>query len=301
MRLKPLIIYHHPCADGAGAAFAAWCRFGEEAEYLPASYGDPIPADDQVRDRDVFILDFSYSRADLERLHAFSRTLCVVDHHKTAQTILGDLPYAKFNMTHSGAVLAWQHFHGDMPVPEILLYIEDRDLWSWKLQNSKEISAALEARNIWKDFRNLVGVAEWFHFYRAGFLGRWWWRWQQRGKLRALAAEGAALLRQQQNHVDTIVFNAELTRGLAGDSVHYVVNSCLLQSEVGNALAEKAARAPEAGCAPMAAIWYRDGRGRFKVSLRSVGEYDVSVIANRFGGGGHKNAASFYCEKLPWV
>ena len=29
------------------------------------------------------------------------------------------------------------------------------------------------------------------------------------------------------------------------------------------------------------------------VSLRSVGDYDVSAIAKTFGGGGHRNAAGF--------
>ena len=26
--MKPLIIYHAHCADGFGAAYAAWCKFG---------------------------------------------------------------------------------------------------------------------------------------------------------------------------------------------------------------------------------------------------------------------------------
>lgn len=33
--MKPLVIYHAACADGFGAAFAAWLKLGDEAEYLP--------------------------------------------------------------------------------------------------------------------------------------------------------------------------------------------------------------------------------------------------------------------------
>jgi nanoRNase/pAp phosphatase (c-di-AMP/oligoRNAs hydrolase) len=41
-------------------------------------------------------------------------------------------------------------------------------------------------------------------------------------------------------------------------------------------------------------IWYYDAAtGRANVSLRSIGDYDVSAIAKAFGGGGHKNAAGF--------
>ncbi|MBI4445822.1 MAG: bifunctional oligoribonuclease/PAP phosphatase NrnA [Acidobacteria bacterium] len=42
------------------------------------------------------------------------------------------------------------------------------------------------------------------------------------------------------------------------------------------------------------AVFFReDGRGGYRVSLRSKNDYDVAAIAQRFGGGGHKNAAGF--------
>ena len=33
-----------------------------------------------------------------------------------------------------------------------------------------------------------------------------------------------------------------------------------------------------------------NNKNQYKVSLRSIGDEDVSVIAKLFGGGGHKNA-----------
>lgn len=179
-------------------------------------------------------------------------------------------------MHHSGAVLAWRHFHGAEPVPEILLYIEDRDLWRWQLPNSRAVSAALEARNVLRDFRCLVQLA---------------------GPVGDLAAEGAALLRQQQLYVDALASLGLLRRGLLGETPHYVVNSYLLHSEVGNVLATRGASEHRA---PLAAVWHQGCDGRFKVSLRSIGDCDVAAIAEQFGGGGHKNAASFYCDALPW-
>ncbi len=38
--MKPLVIFHKNCLDGAGSALAAWLKFGEEAEYRAAQYGD---------------------------------------------------------------------------------------------------------------------------------------------------------------------------------------------------------------------------------------------------------------------
>jgi len=39
-------------------------------------------------------------------------------------------------------------------------------------------------------------------------------------------------------------------------------------------------------------VWRQVG-DRLKVSLRSCGDYDVAVLAGKFGGGGHRNAAAF--------
>ena len=39
-------------------------------------------------------------------------------------------------------------------------------------------------------------------------------------------------------------------------------------------------------------VW-RQLDGALKISLRSSGDYDVSLLAAKFGGGGHRNAASF--------
>jgi len=46
-------------------------------------------------------------------------------------------------MQHSGAVLAWQYFMPNEPVPDLLRYVEDQDLWNWKLPHSDAVNAAI--------------------------------------------------------------------------------------------------------------------------------------------------------------
>jgi nanoRNase/pAp phosphatase (c-di-AMP/oligoRNAs hydrolase) len=43
--------------------------------------------------------------------------------------------------------------------------------------------------------------------------------------------------------------------------------------------------------------WCVNDKGEVNVSLRSIGDYDVSAIAKTFGGGGHRNAAGL---KIPF-
>ena len=45
------------------------------------------------------------------------------------------------------------------------------------------------------------------------------------------------------------------------------------------------------------AIFFRElPEGRYRVSLRSKGEVNVSTVAEHFGGGGHKCASGFSLE-----
>jgi hypothetical protein len=289
----PLIIYHSPCADGAGAAYAAWCKFGSEAEYRGAKYGDAPPTDDEVRGRDVFVLDFSYPRAVLEKLHAAAESLLILDHHKSAQEALAGLPYAMFDMGRSGAVIAWEHFHPGEVVPELLLYIQDRDIWKWELRNSKEISAALDARGMWSDFNVLCDM----------MTGP-----KKEEILDSLKGEGRVLLQMQKRYVDAILRGAE--RVTIDGKPALAVTSPILQSEVGHELATQpyvesldGGGVAAVGTSYVGIIWYRDGKSKkYRVSLRSVGDLDVSAIAKKFNnGGGHRNAAGFECDELPWL
>jgi hypothetical protein len=137
--MKKLVIYHANCADGFTAAWVAWLRNGDCAEYLPAQHGDDPP---DVTGRDVLIVDFSYPRATLLEMKAKAASLLVIDHHKTAQTELEGLDFCIFDMTTCGAILTWFRLQL-LPnrVPLLISYVNDRDLWKWELPQSREINA----------------------------------------------------------------------------------------------------------------------------------------------------------------
>ena len=92
--MKPLVIYHADCTDGYGAAFAAWLKLGDEAEYLPMGYEDkslhhPFDLREMVIDRDVYILDFSFPRPMMEQMFVDAKRVVWLDHHATSR------PYAE--------------------------------------------------------------------------------------------------------------------------------------------------------------------------------------------------------------
>ena len=252
------VLYHANCHDGYGAAYAAWKVLADRASYLPVRHGEEPPA--LPPESHVAIIDFSFGREALLKLSQEVSSLLVLDHHKSAQEALAGLEFARFDMNKAGARLAWEFWHPDEPLPELLAYIEDRDLWRWALPESREISMSL-------------------HSYPLDFV-----LWETLD-IDVLRTEGRAILRYQNLQLARAVSRARMTP--VGEHVIPAVNSCLFQSEIGDQLCKQFPDAPFAG------VYYTTREGKQAWSLRSIGDFDVSLVAQQFGGGGHRNAAGF--------
>lgn len=258
--MKIAVLYHDD-ADGFGAAYACWKGFTAGALYIPVQYNQPVPEIPESVEV-LYIVDFSYDRATCEALAArFGVDMIVIlDHHKTAEKNLVGLPFATFDQEKSGAVLAWEHMYPFMPVPDILRYVQDRDLWKFELPKSKEINAYIATLpnefEAWDSFD--LGTA--MHC-------------------------GQAIIAFQEQQICRAIRNMRLAT-IAGYQVP-VVNLSDNISEVGNELCK---RFPEY---LFSASYCDRSDGQRSWSLRSIGDFDVSDIAKKFGGGGHRNAAGF--------
>ena len=95
-----------------------------------------------------------FATSPCSRLAEVAAQVVVLDHHLTAQDHFQSDPGVEnamlerghvvhFDSSHSGAVLSWNHFHPGEPPPDLLLYVEDQDLWNWKLPRSEEVNAAI--------------------------------------------------------------------------------------------------------------------------------------------------------------
>ena len=138
--MKPICIYHGNCADGFCAAWTVRKALRGDVDFHAGVYQNQPP---DVTGRDVILTDFSYKRAELERIVERAKSVLILDHHKTAQAELEGLPGAVtvFDMDRSGARITWDHyFPGEAP-PDLLLHIEDRDLWRFALPGTREIQA----------------------------------------------------------------------------------------------------------------------------------------------------------------
>ena len=147
----PLILYHgRNCPDGFGASLAAWLYYRENAEYVGLDHGDVKSVDDlpPLQGRTVYILDFSFSADILQAIDERAAKLVMLDHHKSAAEKLTGFAcrcgVVHFDMDKSGARLAWEFFHPHEPIPALLRYVEDRDIWKWEFEESGAFLSALD-------------------------------------------------------------------------------------------------------------------------------------------------------------
>lgn len=276
---NPLVIYHARCPDGFGAALAAWLFFEGRAEFRPLDHGDVKTAADlpPVEGRAVYILDFCFLPELLQVIEQRAAKLVVLDHHKSAAEKLTGFAcrcgVVHFDMDKSGARLAWDFFQSDRALPDLIRYIEDRDLWNWKYPQSAGFLAALDMEPL--DFERWAEIASFNEEQLAAFMARG----------QAMDEKFCKLAEDIAANAEPVTFNGQ--QGL-------MVNAPgIFHSLVGEMLSKKSGT--------FALLWSANKNGVIKVGLRSQRGYDCIPLAESMGGGGHAQACGFRMgpERLP--
>ncbi len=272
-----IVFYHTNCHDGFACAWAAWQKFKNKAEYIALNYQAPF--DYNIKGKKVYFLDVCPNRKILEKLKKDGCEIVIIDHHLSAKKNLDlaspGLFIIRLNMRRSASVLTWKYFFPEKKIPKILLYIEDMDLWNFKKRFSREIITSISL----SDF----DPKEW---------NRWAYDIEDNKKRKKYILAGKEIVKHEDEMIEQIVQTAKEVK--IGKIKTLSVNSSILISEIGDALIKK--------LPPISIIWFEAGDLK-RISLRSNGKVDVSKIAEKYGGGGHKCAAGFAIkaeDPFPW-
>ena len=305
---KTIIYYHKPCNDGVAGAWCAWNYFEHKRNYGPIEYNGCMPgkelmfAEKNIANNTIYFIDVLPTR-NIPFICEHAKAVIILDHHKTNQEYIATLPKISnltviFDLERSGAQIAWDYFNGDIARPWVVEYVArpwfidyvgDRDLWTWKLPNSREINLALLNQG------HLDSIDELDRFYKANE------DTEPEAVMAQMADCGRAIESYQKRIINQAVKNAILLNfndpvsGISAKCWAGTINPDIV-SELGNVLAEK--ELPD-GTLPLFSVIYSYYilNDEYRISFRSSNinpmSADVSKIAKSMDpqGGGHMHAA----------
>ena len=264
------VIYHGDCTDGFTAAWVAWRKFGYTASYVPMYHKDfNFEENKQLfENKDVYILDYSFSLVDYLKIQAVASSVILLDHHKSALIKLRGCAGCYFDLNRCGCVIAWNYFFPQEAVPSFLNLVQDMDLEQRKMRDSAAFYQSLLLIN--KSFDN------WNLFLDKNYLDE-------------IIQQGYLLLKlheAQVRELSKLAVSIEMNgvSGLAANA------PTMFASDLGKLLATTSNS--------FGMVWHVQSSGLVKCSLRSVPTVDCSILAAKFGGGGHPQVSAFYLKSI---
>ena len=289
--IKPHMIdelwFHKGCPDGLGSLFCfyVWNRWNVSDNIVlnckGLVHGEPPP---DGKCKNVAIFDFCFGMEEMKKLFDECNALVVFDHHQSQEKVMKSFKNCMYDNEHSGAHLAFRFFFPEMvDVPRFIAHIEDRDLWKWKVEGSKEYSAYVyySLKNQMEDWYNL------FVDHDKRVFRDWndpiYTEIIETGKKYLICQE--ELVRNMAKNVSTC-----MSCGIKC----MVSNSSILKSELGGQMLSS-----YTDC-KAAIIWDYDGKKHeYNFSIRTrTNETNAFVFAKKYGGGGHATASGFKIKRM---
>jgi len=293
VKLYDQIVSHGPaCSDGLCAMWVATRYHKQNRSEFIQQYLNTHTTEIDVYNTSILFMDYSPTYDQLLVLLSRGNRVTIIDHHLTTVSHLSPLlniDYEKIyptlkliiDINKSAGELVWDYFYGNnYPCPLFIQYIGDRDLWLWRLPNSKNINKAFDIKDLiqFKKFDKLYkketsgDVVKNLYYNKLSHMGSICLLAENR--LLQKMAKGSILVKMD-------IYNVR------------VVSQYVLINELGSYLCESS------DC-DFALIWkYNPIKDTIYVSLRGTDKSpDLSKIAEKFGGGGHRNASSFCINEV---
>ena len=302
--MATIVLYHGNCVDGFSSAAIAWSRLGGKkgelaVEYIPYKYGDKVNVE-YYRGKSVYILDVALNEqlpaSKMLEIAKLSNRFVWLDHHDTSikgwvestedlefqQSIKEDgKKYIRLTKHESGAMQAWKFFHKGDKIPHWIKLVDDYDRWVFKFnEDTRYFNAGIRGKTEWtfEYFLSLSTRAEWIGLCKAGKI------------LYDKHVIDVVNCVKSNAMPCKIVIGNKTFLGSAANSPSNLV------SDVGQAMATENNT--------FGLCWRLDRKGKVVCGIRSIGKYNVTPIAEAFGGGGHLNAAGFsvkMSQLLEWI
>jgi oligoribonuclease NrnB/cAMP/cGMP phosphodiesterase (DHH superfamily) len=267
---RGVCLYHND-PDGQCSAAVVRRALGPDVLLFSLEIGDPLPWEEIDAADLVVIVDYSLALEDMQRIRA-NASLVWIDHHVTALDRLGeamaDIPGQR-RVDEAGCVLTWLSFFPDQPVPKAVVYIGDRDIWR---------HAHSETRPFGEGFYQMDGDPSnddlWHPLLD-----------DDPELVAGLISDGEKLYEARLHEIHQTIEGY-------GYEVEFEGHRTLAVNDRGTGDMGEAIRQAGYEIAYCYVETVRSGQRQTFVTLYSA-DVDVSVIAKKYGGGGHRGAAGF--------
>ncbi len=284
--MNTVIIYHHGCPDGVAGLWALTqlISMKDETNRIYKGMFESVIPVEEVKNKHVIFVDFSYKLPDMLTLLPHAKSILVLDHHKSAEALIGLTQNPKFrmilDMTRSGAQIAFDYVSyqlqdGFIKRPWFIDVIADRDLWKWQIPDSKELTLAMHKLGC---YENLDTFKQILNKPREYFLDIGTILMKAELELIKRHCKSALLC-----HCCSVKSLTKTWTVMLTDAPHYLV------SDVANTLLEE-----HKNIDFVASYRYHLPRDEWWISLRAhkTSNIDLSEVAKHFtSGGGHAKAA----------
>jgi len=307
--------FTHNDLDGycSGAIVAYFTGDYNPENYFYVNYNQPLPLDKVKNGEVVYFTDYSFTEKTLWILEDLQKRGCHIvwcDHHTSSMNLQKDYPELYFidgirSEDYSGAVLTWQHFNM-YAVPEYNFYqhvtydqcpefvklVSDYDCWRFTFgEKTDYFKLGVEACEDWsalspmwinliKEYFDSINPksAEDSEYYK------------EYSTLNSLIENGIVIksyvTSKNTEYRNSYSYITEI-QGLKCLAVNYKTNSWIFGNEYGKY--------------PIHMVWAFDGKGYSYSIYSNNPNVNCSKIAESYGGGGHKGAAGFYLDHMPFV
>lgn len=268
------IVYHEKCFDGEAGLWVFKKYYDEKQLNIIGKNSGflDLNIDSMIKDSQIYFVDICPKLDVLIKCFDYFSKVVILDHHKTNKELLESVSHDKlftiFDMDRSGCQISWDFLFPDNKYPPFLNYVADRDLWTWKLENSEEINEGI----------GFYGIEHYDKYYEH------WDIWEN-----SLLSIGKLLMKKKIDSINDIIKNNSYFKTYAGKDI--MISFCTDKSLVSKLGNEMCNQNPHISFSVIVSGCNLD-TNEYYVSVRSNG-YDVSKVAKRFGGGGHQRAAGF--------
>jgi oligoribonuclease NrnB/cAMP/cGMP phosphodiesterase (DHH superfamily) len=241
----------------------------------------------KIVNEDIYISDLSFSEKEkhiLLNLIKNSNNIIWNDHHDTSikfeEKFSDELPIIKGirNKSGSGALNTWKSLFPYTEAPRIVKLVSDWDTFTLNYNESTSLMYGINSIN---KFKNPLSDA-WRQLLENNKSNEF-----KMHSITDLIIEGNSIKRYLNIQYDEIIKNSAYISEYEGTEC-LVINHPKATSLIFGEYYKKY---------PFVVVFSYDG-SKYKYSLYSNNKFDVSTIAEKFGGGGHKGAAGFASDKL---